>query len=370
MAMKIARSKTLPIGVDLGTTAAKLAQLRMTGEDVELVAAGMVKVPLTVRKDVCKQLDCLGAELQSLVKSSGFKGSTCILSLPAESTFVHHVRIPNVSPSEVAGAVAAELGGKLPYAVSEAVVRHVVAGEIYGDGETRREVLTVSAPRATLESYLAMARRAKLDVAGVNVESCAIVECFSRLFRRGADAERTILYVDMGCVSTQVALSHRSKIVFARNLAMGGERFDRTVADLKGVTIEQGNAVRRELQDDEDQGDQVNQVNLAAQDELYQCLDEPIRELADGLTQCLRYYESVFPNQSVERAIFVGGQAYDKRLCQTIAQRLNVPAQIGDPLTRVKWSCPPGPDIVLDRRIPQPEWAVAIGLSLGAATAA
>lgn len=367
MAMKITRSKTLPIGVDLGTSAAKMAQLRLTGNDVELLAAGVVKVPRPARKDMSKQLDFLGAELQRLVKSPGFKGSTCILSLPAESTFVHHVRIPNVSPSEVAGAVEAELGGKLPYAVSDAVVRHVVAGEIYGDGETKREVLTVSVPRATLESYLAMARRAKLDVVGVNVESCAIVECFSRLFRRCSDTNRTILYVDMGFASTQVVLSHGPRIVFARNLAVGGEQFDGAAANLKDVTIEQGNALRREFQYDEDQADQVK---LAAQDEFYRCLDEPIRELVEGLTQCLRYYESVFPNQSVERAIFVGGQAYDKRLCQTIAKRLNVPAQIGDPLTRVKWSCPAGMDVVLDRRIPQPEWAVAIGLSLGAATAA
>ena len=120
MAMKITRSKTLPIGVDLGTTAVKMAQLRTTGDDVELLAAGIVEVPRPVRKDLSKQLDFLGAELQSLVKASGVKGSTCILSLPAQATVGHPVRIPNLSPEEIAGPVRTGLSGELHDAVAVA----------------------------------------------------------------------------------------------------------------------------------------------------------------------------------------------------------------------------------------------------------
>jgi Tfp pilus assembly PilM family ATPase len=92
--------------------------------------------------------------------------------------------------------------------------------------------------------------------------------------------------------------------------------------------------------------------------------------MTDELTQCLRYYESVFRNQGVERAIFLGGQAMDKRLCQLIAQRLNVPAQIGDPLVRIGSAAAGGSDLGIDRREPQPRWAVAVGLSLGSGQAA
>jgi Tfp pilus assembly PilM family ATPase len=92
--------------------------------------------------------------------------------------------------------------------------------------------------------------------------------------------------------------------------------------------------------------------------------------LADELTQCVRYYDSVFHNQGIERAIFLGGQANDKRLCQTIAQRLNLPAQIGDPLVRIGSTQAGDLNAGLDRREPQPRWAVAVGLSLGALEAA
>jgi Tfp pilus assembly PilM family ATPase len=53
-----------------------------------------------------------------------------------------------------------------------------------------------------------------------------------------------------------------------------------------------------------------------------------------------------------------------------IAQRLNLPAQIGDPLVRVRTAEGAVDASRFASNEPQPTWAVAIGLSLGAAKAA
>jgi Tfp pilus assembly PilM family ATPase len=208
-----------------------------------------------------------------------------------------------------------------------------------------------------------MARRVRLDVVGVNVECCAIVECFARLFRRTGDSARTTMYLDIGHSSTQVVLSHGQRMVFARNLAIGGERFDKAVAAGMEISPEQAHALRRELSGE-------GKKDPSAEEALYHMLDEAVAGLVEELGQCIRYYESVFRNQVIERAIFVGGQAYDKRLCQTIARQLNLPAQVADPLVRVKRVEGAGLEWGLDRRAPQPDWAVAVGLSLGAGMAA
>jgi len=247
--------------------------------------------------------------------------------------------------------------GKLPWPLHEAIVRHVVAGELPGDGEVKQEIIAIAASRASVEAYLAAARKAKLDVLGVNVESCALVECFSRLFRRNADAARTILYLDMGHLTTQVVLSHGNRMVFARNLKIGAQSLDQAVAKTLEIPIEQAQAMRKDLL--------AAETPTEAGEELYHMLSVPLDSLADQLMQCIHYYESVFRNQSIERAIFLGGAAYDKRLCQAIAQRLNLPAQIGDPLVRCGRIEGAGLGIGLDRREPQPDWAVAVGLSMG-----
>lgn len=359
MPLKLVVSKTLPIGVDLGTTAVKMAQLRLLADVTELSAVGRIEVPPGDPKKLDAHLESLSAAIRQLLQTRPFRGRQAILSLPAEHTVVQHVKTPRIPPAEMAKALQWELQGKLPFAFADGVIRHVVAGEVFGEGEARQEVIVIAASRLVVDAYLKMARRAGLEVVGLNVEPCAIVECFGRLFRRADDASRSILFVDIGSATTQVAISHGNQLVFARNVMIGGRHLDETVAKGLGITTEQARLLRRQCDESKDP---------AAADELYRLLESPMSQISDEMTQSLRYYESVFRGRSVERAIFVGGQANDRRLCQWIAQRLNVPAQVGDPLVRVRRSDGPeqgGPD----RRSPQPDWAVAVGLSYGAQAA-
>jgi type IV pilus assembly protein PilM len=362
MILKIVNGKNLPIGLDLGSHWVKMAQLRSLEDGYELVAAEAVQLPPAARHDFKNRLDFTCDAIRQMLSCGQFIGRQCILSLPANATLVQHVRIPKVSVEQTAAAVAEELNGKLPYPTEQAVIRHIVVGEVPGDGDTKQEVIAVSVCRPVLESFLDMACRAKLDVIGVNIEACAVVECFSRVFRRASDGVHATLFVDIGAASTQFVLAMGNRVVFARNLAAGGEEIDQALAEQMKITLDAARMLRQEVAG--------GKSSPQAEEELYRLLDAPVKALADEMTQCLRYYESVFRNQSVERAIFVGGQAYDKRLCQAIAKWLDLPAQIGDPLVRVKRAKGATAHWNFDWRQPQPAWAVAVGLSLGSAIAA
>src|SRR5262249_28012482 len=88
-----------------------------------------------------------------------------------------------------------------------------------------------------------------------------------------------------------------------------------------------------------------------------------LNRLIEELELCRRYYETTFPDKPIQRLIFIGGEARQKTLCQQIARTMGLAAQIGDPLARLK----PDDDEIecLDRKLQHPNWAVAIGLSMG-----
>jgi type IV pilus assembly protein PilM len=92
---------------------------------------------------------------------------------------------------------------------------------------------------------------------------------------------------------------------------------------------------------------------------------EPLTKLIQELDLCRRYHEATFPSVPVERLVFVGGEAKQRRLCQNIARELSLAAQVGDPLVRMGRVSEVGIESGIDRRQPQPGWATAIGLSLG-----
>jgi hypothetical protein len=92
---------------------------------------------------------------------------------------------------------------------------------------------------------------------------------------------------------------------------------------------------------------------------------EPLARLVEELSLCRRYFESAFHDQPVQRLIFLGGEANQRGLCQQIAREMGIAAQIGDPLCRMSKHTLPGVETGIDRRVPQPAWTVAIGLSMG-----
>ncbi len=362
MPLKFLKTRVLPIGVDLGTSHLKMAQLRMTQQEIDLLAAASEEIPADARPQGPERMTFIAQAIRRGLKSNSFQGRKCVLALPSSQLFLQHLKMPRVPKADLDPLLRAELAGKLPYAVEDAVIGHVQAGEVFGEGEPRQEVIVAAAARETVEAYLEMAGKARLEVVGINVESCAVVECFGRLFRRNADVARTILFIDLGVSSTQVCLTHGEKLVFARNLRLGEQQIDQALAEGMNMDPAQAHSLRWDLQKGQNSG--------PAQEEIYRHLEEPLGQLASEITQCLRYYEATFRNQSVERMVLAGGQAHDKRLCQSLAERLNLPAQIGDPLVRIGRVAGAGLQIGLDRREPQPQWAVAVGLSLGAAQAA
>ncbi len=358
MRLRVLTTKVLPIGIDLGTSAVKLVQLRNFQGNLELLGAGRIDLPDACQDDPDKRMDFLGEQLGPLIGRNGFSGRQCILSLPAALTFVQHVKTARISAGEVSQALRWELEGKLPFAAEGAVIRHVIAGETYNEREANQEVIVLAVSREVVDAHLAMVRKARLEVVGLNVEPCAILECFARLFRRADDAKKAVLFMDVGQASTQVVIAHGPRLVFAKNLHFGARQLDEAVAAALSIPTDKARTLRSKLAEETETSPDAEGVNQATRG--------PLESAVVEITKCLRYYESVFPTTPIERAIFLGGQAMDRRLCQTIAQQLNLPAQIGDPLVRIGRSGNAATEALLESGKAQPAWAVAVGLSLGA----
>jgi len=357
MTMKIRGRNTLPIGVDLGSSTLKMAQLRTSGGGVELLAAGLAEVPPPCREDFSQRLAFFSDSIRSIRKANAFRGRECVLSLPADAIFLHHVKLPKLPPDRIDEA----LEGELPYPTEDVVISYEIVGDVHDGTEAKQEVIVAAVAQATLDAYLDMAERARLDVVGVDIEAYAIAGCFARQFRQTSSSTGAVLFVDIGAGSTQVVLTDGGEVVFARNLTIGSEQLDRVIAEALDIPVENAGALRRE----------INQPMPpdVTEDDLYRVLDSALDPLANELTRCLRYYDATFRNGSIGQAVFAGGGAYDARACKIIAKRLNLRAQIGDPLTHVGRVKEAGLNAGLDQDGPKPDWAVAVGLSLRATEA-
>lgn len=408
-------TKANPIGVDFGTDSVKLAQVALVNGEWRLTAAASADVPSHARHDSASRMAFLAQATRELLSQGNFNGRQAVLALPSASTFIQHLRLPKMDEEATKKALPWEARGKLPIDPSHALLRHHVAGEIYQEQEAKNEVILMAAGKELVNQYLGMASRAKLDVTGMIGEPRAMVDCFSHIYRRKADAEITSLFVDLGSSGSRAVIARGGHILFARAIPMGGDHLTRAVAHALNISHEDAKLLRMRLCNSQPAAGEVQQKRevtpppSAAPDEGFALLGaalaaaekrepqtatatapaariapveqvgsgeaeqvelacrEPLMKLVEELNLCRRYHEATFPNLPVGRIIFVGGEARHRSICQQIAQEMGLAAQVGDPLVRMGRVSDVGPESGIDRRQPQPNWAVAIGLSLGPA---
>jgi len=419
--------KCNPIGVDFGSDCLRLVQVIPAGNEFKLVAAASADVPSTVRHDPAARINFFVETTKDLLAQGKFRGRQCVLGLPAASMFIQHLRMPKLEGEDMKKALPWELRGKLPIDPSHALLRHVVAGDVYEGQEPKSEVIVIAAANHMVHQLLAAAAKAKLDVIGMNVEPKALVDCFTHIYRRKTDEGVTNCYIDIGCVATRAVVARGTDILFARTIPVGGDHFSRATANALKIKLEEAKVLRVKIAQAQPamaeetrkgpppvRGARPEQsiensfallaaglpperrseptpavpapaaaaaeapgtalpadAELAKQAKLVeQACRELVTRLVDELELCRRYYETTFPSHPIDRLIFVGGEARQKALCQHIARAMGLAAQVGDPMVRMNKSGELGVEHGIDRRQPQPGWAVAIGLSLGPASGA
>lgn len=399
-----------PIGVDLGSDSLRLAQVEQVGvtagaADFKLVAAARVDVPAHLRHDLPNRMAFFAESLRDLWASGGFRGRKAMLGLPAASMAIQHLRIARMEEEALRQALPWEARGKLPYDPSHAALRHMIAGEIHQDGEQKNEVILMAAQRELVNQLLAAAGRAKIEVVGMNVEPRAIVDCFGHVYRRKSDLGATTLYIDMGCAATRAYIARGQQILFARVIPVGSEQFTRAVSQALKIKVDEARLLRNKLAQmpsgqasspDAERASGISDAGPASDaaavedavaasgqidrrapapvppaayhpdaEAVAASYREPVAKLVEELSLCRRYHEATFPSLHVTRAIFIGGEARHRGLCQEIARGLQLPAQVGDPMVRLGRNSEVDPDCGIDVKSPNPEWTVAIGLSMG-----
>jgi type IV pilus assembly protein PilM len=385
----------LPIAIEFGTGSLKVLQV-VEGDPPALVAAASLETPEELVADHRKRLEFQIEGLPRLIKHGGFKGKRAVCAIPAWQTMCKHVSLARAEGMTVAAQVKEAIPAQFGRDPSTVVYRYF---EVPTDKAGKVEAIVTAVPCELVEMLMKAISACKLEPVGMHSEFTAVLRTFDHVHRRVADISQNTLYLDIGATTTKVMISHGKDLAFARVIAMGGRRLDEVLA--KQLKCDLGEARRMRLAAEgafcakpakvepakelvavgavaagenrraEDASaprapgltpDLLTQPVVAAAP-MGASLTEPLEMLTDEVLMCLRYHESQFPGKKVERAMFVGGEARHKGLCQAIARQLRLQSQMADPLARVARSGAE-PALGVDLKNAQPGWAVALGLCL------
>jgi type IV pilus assembly protein PilM len=408
MAFWTRNSNVTPIAIDFGVSSLKALQIE-PGEPATMIAAACIDTPEELREDHNARLDFQCEQVGELLKSADFKGNRAICTIPAPFMFVQHIQAQRSDGVSLSDQVMAHLQSQLRCDPACTIVRQIEVAGTLGGG-ARSEIICFAVAQSVVMRIMNALSARRYEVVGAHSEHVALTHAFDHVTRRESDQTLTSLYLDLGAGSSKIVLTHGRDIVFAKTIRVSGVDFDAAIAeahhcdhvqararrlasccpslsvenqqettstisrvgkstintaigsDASSMQPENASvAVETDRRHDATAPGLTDPIDRLASEDTERLLKAPIQSLVTEIGMCLRYHEQLFPDRSVDRAIFVGGEARHLALCQQIAKSLRLPAQIADPLTCMRKTGATTHKHI-DYDAPQPGWATVFGL--------
>jgi len=209
------------IGLDIGSSAIKLAELREAQNRYQLKNIGEALIPpeAIVNKVIINSGAVVEA-ISTLVKDLGVKTKDVAISISGHSVIIKKVSIPNMSEKELREAIPWELEQNIPHSIDNVNYDfQILPGE---SQEGNMDVLIVAAKKDVTEDYIAVANEAGLNPVVVDVDVFALENMFEINYPL---TDEVLALINIGASVTNINILKGGVSIFARDITAGGRQF-------------------------------------------------------------------------------------------------------------------------------------------------
>lgn len=340
--MAIFGGETDFIGVDVGSTAVRLVQLRRSMGKFTLVAFGSAQLPPNVSQSDSKlDMQALATVIKKLVKTSKISTKSAVASLSGSSIFTTVVKLPPMEKSEIAKAIKYQAEQNIPLKAEDAQYDW----QIVRENPTTKEVavMIVAAPKVKTDRTIELFEMAELDV--IYLETNAIAVARSLVDQ----SEPLVMVVDLGATSTELAIVENGVVSHVRTVNAAGYALTRVIAQNLGLDATQSEQFKRKFG--------LSQDKLEGQ--VFRTMKPILSTITDEIERSIKFYSESY-GSSVTKIILTGGTARMPELGNYIKATLGLEVSYGNPWSKVTYNA----DISDKLNQNAPEFAVAVGLAM------
>ncbi|MHC4622586.1 MAG: pilus assembly protein PilM [Planctomycetota bacterium] len=375
-----------PIGLDIGHRSIKMIQLAIDGGRIAVLAAAKTQLESAVSDDPKDRRCFIVSAIKRMLADGKFRGRNVVSCLPNDQLKITSLRLGDTGSEQIESALAREVMQRFGMDPSRDTINYMLAGDVLQGDEVKNEFVVFAADNESVKSHIELLEEAGLRPVGIDAVPCALFRTFERLLQREQDKEHSAVFIDVGSRFTTVVFGRGREVSFVKQIPIGGSDFNQEIAAKLGIGLQDAQILRDKLSMGSEANEQKSlwtaNRDLAEKDACSdgqkaevrsRTLDASTRQvmvdavgavaekLAKEISLCFRYYTVTFRGKRVGRAVFSGGEAYERILLNVLRRQLAVEIEVAQPLK--------GFDMMnlnfdSDRRGLLCEWAVAVGLSL------
>jgi type IV pilus assembly protein PilM len=342
------------IGLDVGSTSVRAAELSVGGSKTSVVRVAQVPVPPgAVENGEVKGPEALAEAIRELWRRGGFRSKQVVMGVGNQRVVVREVTLPALPEKELHQSLPFQVQELIPIPVDEAVLDFDVIEELEQDGRKMLRLMIVAAHRAMVDQHLQAAEAARLEPIGVDLVPFAIVRSVAQYEGLGLDEDELggEALVDVGADVTNICVHERGLPRFVRILPSGGSDVTKAVAQALDISEEEAEIFKR--------GGPLR--NGHTPEEARRTLEQRVNALVDEIRSSLDFYRAQTPGAQISRVLVTGGGSKIPGFVEMIGNRMGTPTRRGHAFSKVDVKVALSQADLVEA---EPLLAVAVGLAL------
>jgi len=302
-------------GLDIGTSAIRLVQLRGNGPTKSLVRYAYVPIESKVAlSDSAADQQKIAQIIKELVSKSGVNTTNAAVGLPSRRVFVTVADMDKLSADELAKTIRYQADSLIPTPIAESKVDWAILGDSPQD-KNKIEVLLSSVTDEYAEQRLDMLESIGLNVVAFEPESLALARAVI-----APDSIAAEMALDIGTTATDLVMTVNSAPHLTRSIPVGSD------AIIKAGT--------QNLNIDEKQAQQfVFKFGLSREKlegQVYQAIIGTVDLLMGEIEKSIKFFSSRYPDLKLDRIVVTGGASALPEFPLYIANKFSVNVEIGN----------------------------------------
>lgn len=303
------------VGLDIGTTAIRLVQLKGSGAVKGLTKYAYVPLDSKVALSDAKadQQKVIQA-VHELFGQARVTTKNVAVGIPSQRVFTTVVDIDRLSPSELAKTIRYQADSLIPTPLVESKLDWALLGDSPKD-KTKVEVLLSSVTNEFIESRLDMLESSGLNVIAFEPDNLALARA---MIPAGSTAPQMV--VDIGNKNTDIVISMAGGPRLTRSIPTGAEIMVRTAAQNLNI-------------DDKQAQQFVFKFGLGKdklEGQIYHAIIGTVDILVTEIEKSIKFFYARYGDIKIERIIVTGAASVLPEFPLHIANKFGISAEIGN----------------------------------------
>lgn len=343
----IFRKKT-PIGLDIGSSHIKAAQINDIKAGYELAFFDMLPIEYGIISDgIITDKEKLTASIKELLKRIGVKGGDAVISISGHSSvIIKKITIPLMTEDELNVSIKYEAEQHVPFDINDVDIDFQILGP-RPDIEGQMDVILIAAKKAVIKEYCDVVKQSGITPVIVDADLFAL----SNMCEVNYDvAGKNIALVNVGASATNINILQNGFPVFTRDSAIGCNHYTETLE--RGLDVSREDAERLKM---------GRSVEGIAPVDVQIAVNSASEEIIAEVYRSFEFFRSSVSEEDISKIILSGGGALIKGFHEMLAERLGIEVEIAEPFKKIRMQDKLDASYLKDIA---PMAAVAVGLAL------